>query len=422
MYQRATLPNGLRIVCETMPDVASVSVGLWVEAGSRDEDPAEEGVSHLIEHMLFKGTRNRSARAIAEAIDAVGGQLNAFTTREYTCFYAKILADHLPLGLELLADMYSASAFAEDEIAKEKGVIIEEIKSYEDAPDELVHDLLAAAFWPDHPLGRPILGTPASVGRLTRDDVMSYLDRHYRPEKTVLAAAGRVDFSEVHRLALAYLGDLPPGRTAGARTPPQPGKSRVIRRKEIEQVHLCLGGRGVARTHPDKYAVYVLDSILGGSVSSRLFQSLREDRGLVYAAGSTHATFRDVGLFSIYAGTAVENVDEVLRLIRAELDRLMEEPVGPKELARAKEQLRGTFLLSLESTSTRMSRLAKAALFYDSFLTPPEVTARIQAVTAADVSRAARAVFGTGPLAAAVVAPPGLAIDLDRLLAEEVAR
>lgn len=418
MYHRATLPNGLRIVGEVMPYVNSVSLGLWVGAGSRDERPGREGISHLIEHMFFKGTTRRSARDLAEAIDAVGGQINAFTTREYTCFYVKLLDKHAALGLEILADMFCCSLLDPAELTKEKGVVLEEIKSYEDDPDELVHDLLAAALWPDHPLGRPILGTPASVAAFSREEARTFIDDYYQPGNVVLAAAGHLDVATLDDLAARYLSALPDQRPLAPRIAPIPAAGRLSRWKDTEQVHFCLGGLGVERQNPDKFVAYVLDSILGGSASSRLFQKLREDRGLVYATGSAHLTFRDAGLFMVYAGTAPDRLPEVIRLIQGEMRDLMQSPVTPPELSRAKEQLRGNFLLGLESTNARMARLAKAELFYDSILTPEEIMARVDAVSAADVQRLAQQVFGTRPLPAAAVAPKRMRLDLDGLLEE----
>ena len=420
MYHRSTLPNGLRIVGEIMPHVHSISLGLWVGAGSRDERPGREGISHLIEHMFFKGTARRSARDLAEAIDAVGGQINAFTTREYTCFYVKLLEKHAALGLEILADMFCCSLLDPAELAKEKGVVLEEIKAYEDDPDELVHDLLAAAFWPEHPLGRPILGTAESVTAFSREEARSFIDDYYQPGNVVLAAAGSLDFSTLADLAAHHLSALPTGKPTAPRIFPAPAAGRLSRWKDTEQVHFCLGGLGVERRNPDKFAVHLLDSILGGSASSRLFQKLREDRGLVYATGSTHLTFRDAGLFMIYAGTAPDRLPEVIRLIQGEMRDLMRTPVAPTELARAKEQLRGNFLLGLESTNARMARLAKAELFYDSILTPEEIMARVDAVSAADVQRLAQQVFGTCPLPAAAVAPKRMRLNLDALLGEGV--
>jgi len=371
--------------------------------------------------MFFKGTAHRTAREMAEMIDAVGGQLNAFTTREYTCFYAKTLDCHLKLAMELLADMYCASALDEGELAKEKGVVLEEIKAYEDAPDDLVHDLLAAALWPDHPLGRPVLGMPATVARLTGADLHHYLASHYRTGNTVLAVAGCFNFDEVCRLTERYLANLPIGMAPNPTTSPVAAGKRLVKRKDIEQVHLCIGGRGVERRSPDKFAVFVMDSILGGSVSSRLFQTLREERGLVYATGSTHSAFRDGGLFAIYAGTAPDRIAEVVQLILAELKRLVTESVSVAELARAKEQIRGSYLLGLESTSTRMTRLGKAELFYDSILTPQEILARVDCVNADDVMRVARSIFTYGALPAAAIAPFRTKLELDRLLGEGIA-
>jgi predicted Zn-dependent peptidase len=393
MYQRATLPNGLKIICESIPYVHSVSIGIWVGTGTRYEDPQYNGISHFIEHMLFKGTSRRTTKQIAEAIDAVGGQLNAFTTKEYTCYYAKVLGECLHLGIDLLADMFTNSLFAQEEIAKEKLVILEEIKSFEDSPDELVHDLLAGAVLKEHPLGWPILGTPETMARIDRQVIMEYLLQHYTPDNIVIAAAGNLQIdqiiAEVERSFSKLEGKFE------HKLPPLPAYSPqiVLKSKDTEQVHLCLGTRGYNRKHEDKYAVFVLDSILGGSVSSRLFQELREERGLVYVTGSSHSAFRDTGIFSIYAGTSLKNYDEVVRLIKQEVKRLCSEIVSDLELNRAKEQLKGNLLLSLESTSNRMSRLAKIELYQDQLLTPEESVAKVEAVTAEDVRRVAAEMF-----------------------------
>jgi len=420
MYHRECLGNGLRVIGETIPHVHSVSIGLWVAAGSRDEAHGQQGISHLIEHMLFKGTRSRSARKIAEEIDAVGGQLNAFTTREYTCYYAKVLAAHIGLGLELLADMYCHASLDAEEMEKEKGVVIEEIRSYEDAPDELVHELLAAALWPVHPLGQPIIGTPESVGDLTKREIAGFIDTFYRPAGTVLSVAGKLDFSEFLSLAEKNLSELAPGGEGMPREIPIPASRHLVRKKETEQVHLCLGGPGVKRSSPDKYVVQVLDSILGGSVSSRLFQKLREEEGLVYATGTAHSSFCDAGAFSIYAGTAPESVPDVMRMIRAETDRLVRELVPESELLRAKEQIKGAFLLSMESTSTRMSRLARAEIYHESALTPEEVISRLEMVTAEDIMRLAGLIFQEGPHPMAAVGPNRGGFDLEGILEESV--
>lgn len=393
MYQRATLSNGLKIICEPIPYVHSVTIGIWVGTGSRYEDPKYNGISHFIEHMLFKGTSRRTTKEIAEAIDAVGGQLNAFTTKEYTCYYAKVLDECFHLGIDLLADMFTNSLFAPEEIEKEKLVVLEEIKSFEDSPDELVHELLAAAVLKEHPLGRPILGTPEAIARIDRQVIMEYLLHHYTPDNIVIAAAGNLQIdqiiTEVEKSFSKLQGEFE------SQLPPLPVYSPeiILKPKDTEQVHLCLGTRGVHRKNQDKYAVFVLDSILGGSVSSRLFQELREERGLVYVTGTNHSAFRDTGIFSIYAGTSLKNYDEVVRLIKHEVKRLYSETISDLELKRAKEQLKGNLLLSLESTSNRMSRLAKIELFQDQLLTPEESVAKVEAVTAEDVRRVAAEMF-----------------------------
>lgn len=394
MYQQATLSNGLKIICESIPHVHSVSIGVWVGTGSRYEDPKYNGISHFIEHMLFKGTSLRSTKQIAEEIDAVGGQLNAFTTKEYTCYYAKVLGERLHLGIDLLADMFTNSLFAPDEIEKEKLVVLEEIKSYEDSPDELVHDLLSGAVLKEHPLGWPILGVPESVARINREVIMKYLLQHYTSDNIVFAAAGNLQIDQIIAEVEKSFSKLS-GEFKQKLSPlPEFCPEVIIKPKDTEQVHLCLGTRGVNRKHSDKYAVFVLDSILGGSVSSRLFQELREERGLVYVTGSNHSSFQDTGIFSVYAGTSLKNYDEVVGLVKQEIKRFCEEPVSDKELNRAKEQLKGNLLLSLESTSNRMSRIAKIALYQEQLITPEENVAKVEAVTKEDVLRVAGEMFG----------------------------
>ncbi len=405
MYQQARLDNGLRIVCETVPGVHSVSLGVWVGTGSRYEEPALNGISHFIEHMMFKGTGRRTTKQIAEAIDAVGGQLNAFTTKEYTCYYAKVLHQHFQLGIDLLADMITGSLFQPEELEKEKQVVLEEIKSFEDSPDELVHDLFAETVLKGHPLGWTILGAPETVSRIDRSMILDYLSHHYTPDNMVFAVAGNVQFDQIVTEIEARFAHLE-GRTGRQLVPiPDLEPDVVLRPKETEQVHICLGTRGVGRKDPDRYPIFVLDSILGGSVSSRLFQQLREERGLVYVAGSSHAAYRDTGIFSIYAGTSLKNYDEVIAVIKTELQKLQQEPVGPGELARAKEQLKGNLLLSLESTCNRMSRIAKLALFDDPLLSPEVNVARIEAVSAEQVQRAARNLFSEERLVISAIGP-----------------
>jgi predicted Zn-dependent peptidase len=393
MYQRATLPNGLRIICEPLTQMHSVSMGVWVGTGSRYEDPCYNGISHFIEHMLFKGTYRRTARQLAEAIDAVGGQLNAFTTKEYTCFYAKVLDQHCRLGVDLLSDMVTNSIFDPQEIEKEKQVVLEEIKSFEDSPDEVINDLFHAAVLKGHPLGWTILGSPESIQRLDRTILLDYLKQHYTPDNIVFAVAGNIQIDQiVPEIEKRFLG-LQGRARRELHVIPDPQPDLTIKPKGIEQVHLCVGSRGVSRKSPDKYGVFLLDSILGGSVSSRLFQQLREERGLVYVTGSSHSAYQDTGVFSIYAGTRLKNFTKVVSLIKAELNLMMNEAVGETEFTRNKEQLKGSLLLSLDSTCNRMSRLAKTELFEDQLYTPEEIVERIEAVTSGEIQRLANQIF-----------------------------
>jgi predicted Zn-dependent peptidase len=410
MYQRKTLPNGLRIICETIPHVHSVSLGVWVAVGSRFEDPYYNGISHFVEHMFFKGTKKRTTKQIAETIDAVGGQLNAFTTKEYTCFYAKVLNQHFQLGIDLLADMVTNSVFAPVEIEKEKQVILEEVKSFEDSPDELIHDLFVSAVLKGHPLGWTILGSPQTIERIDRKAILSFLKQHYTPDNIVFAVAGNIEIeqivAEVEKLFSSLKG------TKEQTMPPIPALEPefIVKTKETEQVHLCVGTRGISRKDVFKYPVFLLDSILGGSASSRLFQQLREERGLVYATGSNHSAYKDTGVFSIYAGTSMKNFEQVVALIQEEIRKLKLKPVKEQELSRAKEQLKGNLLLSLESTSNRMSRLAKAELFNDQLLTPEESVAKIEAVTNEEILQITRRLFDGDKLVTAAIGPfqPGV--------------
>ncbi|HBG17457.1 MAG TPA: peptidase M16 [Firmicutes bacterium] len=407
MYNRATLVNGLPVVCEHIPYVRSVSIGFWVACGSRNETSREQGISHLIEHMVFKGTKNRSAREIAESIDAVGGHLNAFTTKEYTCFYVKILDKHFRLGLELLADLVINSLFPLEELEKEKNVVVEEIKMYEDSPDELVFDLLTQTILNQHPLGHPILGTPESICNLNRDNLVQYKKRFYTPDNSCLAMAGNVDFDGILEESNYFWRKLT-GKFIPESSPSFKiqGKS-CLRAKNTEQVHLCVGVPGFPRQHEDRYTLLVLNSILGGSSSSRLFQELREERGLVYSTGTYYAAFRDTGLFSIYAGTSLKHFSQVLALIQKELNNLKENRISAEELNRAKEQIKGNLWLSLENTTNRMSRLAKSELFYRKFISPEEVLEKVDNVTADNLRRVAAMLFHKELMTLTAIGPFG---------------
>ena len=405
MYHRQILPNGLRVVCEQVTHVRSVAIGFWVLCGSRNETRREQGITHLLEHMAFKGTSKRSAREIAGVIDSVGGHLNAYTTKEYTCFYVKVLDRHFQLGMELLSDLVLNALLAPEELEKERNVVLEEIKSYEDSPDEQVFDLLTQTILNSHPLGHSILGTPETIRNLTREDLLAYKERFYTPGNSCLAVAGNVNPEEVIAAAGEYWGKFH-GHTAGEEKIPVKIKGEnILKSKRTEQVHLCVGTPGFPRDHEDRYILMVLDNILGGSVSSRLFQELREERGLVYATGSHYAAFMDTGLFTVYAGTSLENFTEVLKVIRGQFEDLKNGPLSEEEVQRAKEQIKGNFWLSMENSTNRMSRLAKSDLFYKKIITPEEVVARIDQVTAGEVLRVARTLFQDDFLTLTAIGP-----------------
>lgn len=402
MYKKTILENGIRIVTEEIPHVRSVTMGFWLRSGSRDEDATNNGISHFIEHLMFKGTATRSAREIAEAIDSAGGQLNAFTSKEHTCYYARVLDEHLPLAAEILSDMLLHSTLAEVELEKEKGVILEEIKMYEDSPDELVHDLFAETLLSGHPLGRGVLGRAENIRALTQSDIRAYMMQHYTAGNLVIAAAGHVAHDDVVDVIQRHFSALGGPATPLFSTPVAPAMGHSIRQKETEQVHLCLGSLGLARSDADRYALYIIDTALGGGMSSRLFQELREERGLVYSTYSYHSCFHETGLFTVYAGTSPTHAPQVIELIRDECRRTATEGIRGEELARAKEQLKGSLMLSLESTANRMSRLAKAELFDEPLLTPDELIACIDAVSEEDTLRVSQLLFRNELVLAAV--------------------
>ncbi len=403
MYRKTVLPNGVRIISEEVPHVPSVTIGLWATVGSRNEQPEKNGISHFVEHMLFKGTPGRDALAISKAIESVGGVLNAFTTREYTCVYAKVLPQHTELAVDILADAFLHSTFLSEELEKERKVILQEIGMVEDTPDDWVHDLFSESFWPDHPLGRPILGTVSILEALKRDDLIDYFSGYFWPEGLVISAAGALDHDHLVRLAERhFVLDRTSARPA-LQKPPLPTKSVAIRRKNLEQVHLCLGTVGIAQTHPLREAGYMLNTILGGSMSSRLFQEIREKRGLAYSVYSFLSTYADAGQFGVYAGTGAENVTQVIDLVLTELRAIKRNSITPPELASAKEQLKGSFLLSLESSDNRMDRLARDEIYYGRHYPVEEVVAEIERVTLDDLHAVAHELFSGDTLSLAVI-------------------
>lgn len=419
LYRRTVLSNGLVVLTEPMDHVRTVALGVWIAAGSRYEDPALTGVSHFIEHALFKGTATRSALAIAQAVDSIGGHLNAFTDKEHTCFYLRLLSDHLEEGLEILADMLLHPALEPEALEKERQVILEEITMYEDAPDELVHDLIAATMWPGHPLGWPISGSQESVSRIVRDDLVRFMERWYRPGASLVAAAGRLDHDEivasVDRTLGAWEGDSPRPWLVS----PPPHRATAFRDKDIEQVHLCLGVPGLPQAHPDRYALAVLDTALGSGMSSHLFQEIREARGLAYSISSYHVGYHDAGAFVVYAATNPGACRDVVRLTVEILQRAR---VGlpADEVARARESLKGALMLDLETPGSRMTKLARSEQYFSRQATLDEILADVDAVGEEDVRRVAEILFAPGRMSLAAIGPfdrhPGLREDLEEIV------
>ena len=393
MYKKTILDNGLRIVSESIPYMSSISLGIFVGTGSRSETPAEQGASHFIEHLMFKGTETRSAREIAEAVDDVGGQLNAATDRENTCYYIKVLPEHLDLGMNILSDMLLHSQFAVSEVEKERQVVLEEISLYEDSPDELIHDLHINSLWPGHALGRSILGTRDTIGAMGRDLIQDYRTRHYTPDNIVLAAAGNLQHEDFVKQARLYWEQEHSRCVRTADVVPTFVAGRLLQEKDIEQVHICMGTLGVAHESTQYYTTHVLSTILGGGVSSRLFQSIREDRGLAYSVCSYPSNFHDTGLMTIYAGVSPENSREVMAIVRNIVEDIRKAGVSRDELVRAKQQLKAGMMFSLEGSGSRMSRLGRAEIASREYLTPEQLAAKVEAVSLEDVHQVAQPLF-----------------------------
>ncbi|MBN1571084.1 MAG: insulinase family protein [Acidobacteria bacterium] len=394
------MKNGLVVATEAMPHLRSVSLGVWIKCGSRFEDAKNRGISHFIEHLLFKGTRKRSAARIAEAIDSVGGQLNAFTEKEYVGFYAKVLDEHLPVAFDLVSDIVLNPMFPPIEIRRERNVIYEEINMVEDNPQELILDLFTESFWKDHPLGRPISGTKESVAQIARSDVRKFFKSHYNAGNIIVAVAGNIRHREAYGLAERHFSHLKAGAAADPVAPPKIHPSRLVRHKaHLEQTHICLGTVSPPITSEERYCVHLLSNILGGGVSSRLFQNIRERRGLVYSIYSMLNLYRDAGSLVVYAGTAPEKAPVVVQLILKEFRSLRENLVSSQELKRAKEYVKGSVLLSLESSSSRMTHLAQQLIYYGRFYRLEDILNGVDRVTARDIRRLANKMFDNDTLA-----------------------
>ena len=409
--RRTVLPGGLRVVTEGMTGVRSASIGVWVGVGSRDESPGLHGCSHFLEHLLFKGTRERSAMEISAALDEVGAEFNAFTAKEYTCFHARVLDDDLPLAVDVLGDIVTSSLILPEDLEAERDVILDEIAMHDDDPDDVVHNLFAAQAWGDSPLGRPIAGTVDTISAMTREQVLRFYRRHYRPDNIVVAAAGNVDHASlVRRVRAAFgrggflSGDAAPRqplvRAHSRRV--QPGATTAVR--PFEQVNVVLGMKGLTRSDPRRFALAVLNTALGGGTSSRLFQEVRERRGLAYGVYSFTSSHADAGLVGVAVGCLPAKLDDVLETVRHELAAVARDGITEDELVRGQGQLRRGLVLGLEDSGSRMSRLGKAEIVYGELLGIDEVIARIDAVTLDDVRRIAADLFSQ-PEVLAVVGP-----------------
>ena len=406
MYRKLILDNGVRLVTERMPSLKSVTVGIWVNVGSRDEEQGEEGFSHFIEHMFFKGTATRSAVQISREIDALGGEMNAFTTRETTTFYVKVLDEQLKPGLALLADLFHHSRFPSREIEKEKQVVLEEMRMVQDDPEEFVQDLHTQQMFGAHPLGRPILGTVATIKNLGRRDILGYIQRYYHPHETVVAVAGNFDQKQLISLLDTHFGRFErPAATKRNRWPAEIFGGLRVHEKKLEQAHLCLGLKGISVEHKDRYAAALLNAVLGGNVSSRLFQEIREKRGLAYSIYSCLSAYSDGGMWSVYAGTRPAEASKVVELVSREIKRLCAGGIQRDELARAKNQMKGSVMLGLESTSSRMGKLAKDELHHGRRVSLDEVMAGIDRVNEAQLVGLSRELFDERRLSVAALGP-----------------
>jgi predicted Zn-dependent peptidase len=392
-YRKTILDNGIRIITEEIPYLKSVSIGVWVTTGSRDEQPHENGISHFIEHLLFKGTERRTAFDIAKEIDSVGGTLNAFTGREYTCFYAKVIDKNLRLAIDLLSDIFLHSLMDPKDVEKERMVILQEIKMVEDTPDDYIHDFFNRVCWGDHPLGFPIFGTTDLVQSFTREQIFQFLREAYQPKRIIICAAGNLKHEEAVDLIGERFGQLPQSDRERQRLKPQSISTTNIRKRELEQVHFCLGTKGLPYNHSLRFASYLLNTILGGGMSSRLFQEIRENRGLAYSVYSYLPSYIDTGLVVVYAGTNEGSFQEVIGLVHQEFNRLKEDPFKNGELETAKEQLKGNLLLSLESSDNLMTRLAKNEIYFGTYLPVERTLKGIDEVKEEVVRNLARELF-----------------------------
>ena len=402
--RREVLPNGLCVITEEMQHIRSVSIGIWVKTGSRDEDKQWNGISHFVEHMVFKGTKHRSAEDIARQVDSIGGNIDAFTAKECIGFSIKVLDEHLPIALDVLSDLVLNPIFDEQDIVRERGVIVEEIKMDEDNPDYLVHEIFTQNFWKDHPLGRPILGTRETVRRFERPQVLDFYQQRFSPGNFIIAAAGHLKHAHFVELVNKYFSGMKPVSNGFHSTPPTIAPRIVLRnKKSLEQVQICVGVPSYPITHERRHASYILNTLLGGGISSRLFQNIRERQGLAYSIYSDLNPYRDTGCLAVYAGTSQASAIKVVECVVSEFRNLKAEPVPAEELRRAKDQLKGSLMLSLESSGARMANLARQEMYFDRFNDLDELIAKIESVTSEELLALANTFFQTDNIAVTVL-------------------
>jgi len=408
LYRKSVLDNGIRVVSESIPHVRSVSIGIWADVGSRDESVSQNGISHFIEHMVFKGTKKRSVRDIAQSLESLGGYLNAFTTKEQTCFYARVLDTNVPEAMDVLSDILLHATFKEQELEKEKLVVIEELKNAEDDPEDIIHDYFEKALFPDHALGFPIIGTEKNLRGFKREDLFSHVKAHYQPSRIVVAAAGKVDHDRLVKLAVKHL-EQPSRRTSQRNRPPGPTRvTRPLKReypRPINQAHICMGTVGYSIHHKDRYPLMVLNALLGEGMSSRLYQTIREKHGYAYSVYSFVNLLSDTGLFGAYIGTDKKNIDNSIRLVHKELRRLKETPVSRAELGRTQAQIKGTMMLGLENMSSRMMRLGSSELYYQKYITLDSILKKVDAVTPQDIQKVAVDLFDLTRFSTVIIRP-----------------
>ncbi len=417
--ERTVLPNGIRVISERMPHVRSVSVGIWIGTGSREESDEESGISHFIEHMVFKGTKNRSAEQIARSVDSIGGGLDAFTSKELVSYNVKVLDEHLPEAFDIVTDLVRHPLFDASDIEKEKGVILEELKMEVDNPEYLIHEIFSSNFWKGHALGRAILGTRQTIRSFDRSRIERYYRKYYSTSNILITAAGNIDHKKLVKLTNERFGDLKPSRSPSLKATPKANAPLIFKDKQsLEQVHVYLGVPAIPMTHESRFACYILNAVLGGGMSSRLFQNIREKQGLAYAVYSELSMYRDAGCMLIYAGTSLKSARKVIESIAHEVRELSTELISADELRRTKDHLKGSFVLGLESTSSRMANLARQELYFDRFFTIDEMLERIEQVKSEEVRELAKEFFDPRKFAIAMLGR----LDGFRLTRQDLAR